>query len=303
MQLFGNRYRTRGTRQDGKRLALILGAVLLAALIITVIVGNLLKIWLDEETYRQLTEGKEEAPTEEPLYQSPAPNVHAYALVFGDSPDQTEGVPAVSVSINTPAGEVNYTSDVTSYFDLPLYRDTPLESGMGELKVRVSYVSGVFYPQALKEENEHLLYAKQMEECALLREFLEIGGDEVLLCDLPFETGDRNAIFSYIRAVKRAAENGSVGVAIPWELTQKEDAWSFLGSLLKVCDFLALDMRAVSDVALSDCAYYVQQYDMRLLFCASQAEYIDQAPMTYNDLQTVTKPPQVQPQPDAPLEE
>ncbi len=298
MRLFSNRHHAYGARQNGKKILLILGITLLSALILTVVVGNLLKIWLDEETYKNLTDGEETTSFEEPLYRSPAPNVHAYAFVFGDDFNGLSGASAVSLSLNTPAGEVNYTSDVTSYFDLPLYRDAPLETGMGDLKENVSYISGVFYPQALKEENEHLQYAKQMEECALLREFLESGGDEILLCDLPFEERDNNAIFSYIRAVKRAAENDSVGIAIPWELTQKEGAWSFLGSLLKVCDFLALDMRNTSDVALSDCAYYIEQYDMRLLFCATQAEYIDTASPIYTDLQTVTKPPQPAPEPD-----
>lgn len=292
MRLFHDRHRGFGTRQTCKTVLLILGITLLVALIVTVIVGNLLKIWLDEQTYLQLTQGNEAPKEEDPLYQSPAPNLHAYAFVFGDPLDKLAGATAASLSLNTPAGEVNYTSTVTNYFDLPLYRDTQLETGIGELKTVVSYVSGVFYPQALKEENEHLRYAKQMEECALLREFLGSGGDEILLCDLPFESIDNNALFSYLRAVKRAAEEDSVGIAIPWALTQKENAWSFLGSLLKVCDFLVLDLRAETNLPLADCAYYLQQYDMRLLFCSSQAEYIDSAFPTYADVQTVTKPPQ-----------
>ena len=183
MRLFHDRHRGYGTRQTGKTVLLILGITLLVALIVTVIVGNLLKIWLDEQTYLQLTQGNESPRQEDPLYKSPAPNLHAYAFVFGDPMDKLAGATAASLSLNTPSGEVNYTSSVTTYFDLTLYRDTPLETGIGELKTVVSYVSGVFYPQALKEENEHLRYAKQMEECALLREFLESGGDEILLCD------------------------------------------------------------------------------------------------------------------------
>ena len=294
MRLFRDRHRAFGTRQTGKTVLLILGITLLVSIIVTVIVGNLLKIRLDEEAYLKLTNGNQAPQKEEPLYKSPAPNVHAYAFVFGEDLEKLIGASAVSLSLNTPAGELNYTSDVTSYFDLPLYRDTPLQSGIAELETAVSYISGVFYPQALNEQNEHLRYAKQMEECALLREFLENGGDEIVLCDLPFSTADNNNLFSYLRDVKRAAENESVGVAIPWSLTQAENAWSFLGSLLKVCDFLVLDLRSESNVPLSDCAYYLEQYDMRLLLCSSQAEYIDLALPSYPDVQTVTKPPKVQ---------
>ncbi len=276
---------------------IILGVTVGIALLATIIVGNLLKVWLDEEALKELSNGNTDPPPEV-LYDAPVQDVMAYSFVFGNSTSRLPDAAAVSVSLNTPAGETTYVSDVATYFGITPYRSADLYDSLESLReASITYISGVFYPQAFKAASADLRYATMQAECALLREFLQTGGSEILLCDLPLDSTGTVSILEYVTAVKRAAGTSPVGVAIPWSVATQADAHTLLGKLLNVCDFLALDMRDES-IPLSECTFYLTQYDMRLLYCTSQTEQIAIAEPTVTNLQTVTKPPVVLPPED-----
>ncbi len=292
MRPFGNR-NSYGTHKSATPW-IILSACAGVALLATIIVGNLLKLWLDEEALKALADGNTNPPPEV-LYDAPVKDVTAYSFVFGNSTGDLSDAAAVSVSLNTPAGETTYVSNVSSYFALPAYRSADLYESLTSLReASVSHISGVFYPQAFKATSADLRYATMQAECALLREFLKTGGNELLLCDLPLDSTGAVSIIEYVTAVKRAAGTSPVGVAIPWSVATQANAHELLGKLLNVCDFLALDMRNES-IPLSECTFYLTQYDMRLLYCASQTEQIALAEPTVTNLQTVTKPPIILP--------
>ncbi len=285
------RYRRRARSAGNRKLApwAIVLIVAAGALLLTVIIGNLLRLWLDDEAYRRLRDGEETTgKREEPLYQANAPDVHAYPYEIGDSIYDVLELPAVSFTLNAPDGTAVYTSDVVAFFGVPTSGSAPLNDTMSELLTANAYVSGVYHPQALGTSDADLLYAKTGADCAILREFVRAGGREVLLCGIAFETVSTDEIVSYLTAVKKIMGERPLGVAIPLSVAQRADAWELIGAMDKVCDFFALDMRD-SDAPLTDANFYIGQYDMRLLLDETQTDHIEVARDNLDSLQVVSK--------------
>lgn len=288
--------RSRHRRQSPSKLPpwAIVAICLAAAIILTVIIGNLLKLWLDDETYNALTQ----APTTENTSQNKAPtavqNIHAYPFVLGQDLLELVNRRALSFSLNDRTGELQYTSPVATYQGRACATDTPISESIVSLRAYGIYISGVFYPQAFNQISTDMRYAAAAEEGALMREFLMMGGCEILICGIPFQTVGTEAIISYLSSIKSALGNAPLGVAIPLWVTQGEDGGLLLEHLLTVCDFCALDMRDAvitnqelneigicteADEVLKHIQFYLQQYGMRLLLCEDQNLLISAAEM------------------------
>lgn len=306
MQLFGNR---RNTHRRGNLSPLAIVLICAgAALLLTIIVGLMLNVWLDDETYDRLTKG--ETPEEETneTNKSYTRNIHADAYVFGEEAESVwESLAEISVTVNTPTGQMNYTSEVATYLGMTSLSEQVLYDAMGEARMFAGFVSGVFYPQALYQEGADLQYAIAAKECALMKEFLHAGGNEILLCGIPFSQIDTASVLRYVEQVKAMAGDIPVGVAVPLSLARADGAWTLLESLAAVCDFLALDLSEATSVGgaeqiLTDARYYIQQYDMRVILSEKQEELI-LAVYTYPDVQIITHyAPALPPTPDVPIQ-
>ncbi|MBQ7348051.1 MAG: hypothetical protein IJW55_10165 [Clostridia bacterium] len=272
--------------------AVIVGICLAVAVIITVIVGNLLNIWLDDEAYRKLTEGEETETTAAPVIQSAVRNVNAYPFTLGGNIDEVIGQTSVSVALNRTDGSLYYTSDVAMHLGMTVETEVSLFESVSELNAFVPYISGVFYPQALSRETSDLRYAVTAEESALLREFLHAGGSEILLCGLTPSADNIDELTAYVKTVKFTVEKAPVGVAIPRAVAADTNNWRLLAELGAVCDFLVLDLTAelvdesdINDAGISpaaaqiftDCNYLLIAYDMRLLLSETQTALISTA--------------------------
>lgn len=284
------RRRRRSYGSSGKRISpwLIVAICAVATLLLTILIGNLLKLWLDDDTYRRLTDGKDTPKDEQPLYQSSVSPVHAYAYEVGDRLIDVLELPEVSFSLNTPDGKATYTSEVISYFAIPCLHDDPLDGSMSDLQTVATYISGVYHVQSFDTSDADLFYAETAVDCAILREFTEAGGNEILLCDIPYDTASAEDIATYLKTIKSAIGKCALGIALPLDVVGADGAWEVIGALTKVCDFLALDLRD-STVVLSDCNFYFSQYDMRLLVYETQEDYIASARENLSNFQTVTK--------------
>lgn len=258
----------------------IVGIVVGSVILLTVIIGNILKATLDEELYRNLTEGKTEEetlPQEPPAYQA---QIQAPDFALGQDPADLAGYTAASVALNLPDGSLTYTSPVAVYQNRVC--GTPvLEDTLSLLKTVSPFVSGVYRVQGLEQIPSDLVHAQAMEEGALLREFLLVGGSEVLLTDLPFDALPLPMIVDYIRSIDSALGADAVlGVAIPLAVAERENGWEIINQLLDVCQFCVLDLRGesvtdptVDELGLSPqalailarCDYYRQAYGMRLM--------------------------------------
>ena len=292
MQLFGNRLHNTHRRGALSPLAIVL-IVVGVAFLLTIIIGLMLNVWLDDETYDRLTKGepKEEEPVE--TNKSYTRDIHADAYVFGKEAESVwESFSEISITLNTPTGQINYTSEVVSYLGMESISDTVLYDAMGEVHQFANFAGGVFYPQALYQEGADLQYAIAAKECALLKEFLHAGGSEVLLCGIPFTQTDTASILRYVKQIKAMAGESPVGVAIPLTVARTDGSWTLLESLAKECDFLAIDLTEATSVGgaeqiLTDARYYIQQYDMRVLLSERQEDLI-LAAYTYPDVQIIT---------------
>lgn len=306
MQLFGNR------RNMHRRGALSPLAIVLicagAALLLTIVIGLMLNVWLDDETYDRLTKGEQEQEETNETNKSYTRDIHADAYVFGKEAESVwESYTEISITLNTPTGQLNYASEVASYLGMVSVSESPLFDSMGEVYLFANFVSGVFYPQALYSEGADLQYAVAAKECALMKEFLHAGGSEILLCGIPFANTDTASILRYVQQVKAMAGDSPVGVAVPLALARADGAWTLLESLAKECDFLAIDLSEATSVAgaeqiLTDARYYIQQYDMRVLLSEKQEELI-LAAYTYPDVQIITHyASALPPTPDQPIQ-
>ncbi len=303
MAFLKRRYRRYGQRPAYRTPWVILGSVLVAAVILTLVTGLLLRRWLDDETYQKLTQGlPEESPVTSPVKIS-VPNVNAYPFVLGSDPADARKVPAISISINTPSGELLYSSAVAEYLHLTCKKSVSLTEQMQAVLPQTAYISGVFYPSAFAYEYEPLHYAATAGDTALLREFLSTGAREVLLVELPLDTQPLARILSYVEAMKAGTDGlGAVGVAVPAALAASEGGWEILERLLTVCDFLVLDLQneacaedgtaPTPEELLSRYHYYLTQYSMRLLLTDGQVALREELEMRmHGNYQIITSPP------------
>ncbi len=256
---------------------IIAGIVVGGVLLLTVLVGNLLTLWLDDETYQRLTEGDpEEAQQEEPLIPNRIPPINAFPWPIDGRLQDAMDLPAVSVTMNTPGGSLLYTSEASKLLGAVSLSKTPLKDTVQELSGFSPYISGVFYSQGLYYTDPDIRYAEAAREGALLREFLRAGGEDVILLNLPFDRVSLQEITDYVLALRRDAD-GSVGVAIPTAVLEREDGWQIYGALQSVCDFCLLDTRTASlspAELLVRFDYQIKQYGLRLLLCETQTELV-----------------------------
>ena len=291
----------------GKLHPLAIVAICLAVtVLVTLIVGNFLKLWLDDETYNKLTQKPiEEEPAEErsPLV---AKRINAYPFALGEDVNGVIGMPAVSVPLNTPDGTMLYTSDVTAYLGVPCTEQVSLYDTVGELSAFVNYISGVYYPQAFANESTDLFYASAAREAALVREALRTGVSELLLCEIPLTVENLDRVALYLDTLRAAANDTAIGVAVPLSVARSEGGWEILGVLEQHCDFLVLDVTSedVTDTEeieggtspaavalLTDCNYYLTQYNMRLLLSSTQTNLLSTLEMQmHQNYQVVGEP-------------
>lgn len=283
------RRRSGGTGQNMRPITVVL-ICLAAAILLTLTVGNLLKIWLDDETYRDMTEGILPPPAQQG---TPEPNgiaINAPLWRVGDRVDPLPGSAAVSVPINSSDGTMLYTSDVVRYFGLSSAEGaSELTRAMQALSLSIPYASGVFYSKALSYELADLRYAATVREAAILREFYHAGASELVIRGLPLETATVDEVREYISAIRIDAQGFRVGIAVPISVAESEAGWRILATLSGIADFFVLDVTgaalaedvdeygnsASANELLGRSNYYLSQYQMRLMASDAQSVLVE----------------------------
>ena len=299
------RYRRHPRRIGSLPPLAITGICVATVILITVIVGNLLTLWLDEETYNRLTAGDVEEQAVPEVHKTDLPNINAYPHVLGNDPADAMDFPAVSISLNQPDGTLNYVSDVSKHQSLTGNSKVPLLETMQKLSLYTVYISGVFYPQAFAYDTDDLRFASTASESALLREFTHTGVKDIVLAGIPFDSVATSDITSYIKTLKSAVGDSAIGVAVPLSVAQQANSWELLNALLDVCDFCLLDVTNILPrndgtiptpaEILADADYFLTQYDMRLLLTDQQVELKAEVEMRMMpDYQIIKAPPVVE---------
>ena len=252
-----------------------------AAVVVALIIGLILNATLDEETYYRLTNKPRTKANDTILFVPDLPDVIASPFAFDGDIAEVTGKSAVSVLLNNEAGTYSYQSEVLSYFKSDHAGVRDLSAAMMTLKGYRIYVSGVFYPRVSSEIGDGRRFAREAEETAVVKEFFNLGGDDLILCGLDFGS-NADASLEYVRSLKRAVGESAVGVALPASQLALKGSWPILEQLVEVCDFLALDMRQGDttkplDEVLAETDYVFTQYHMRLLFSEKQKSWIADA--------------------------
>lgn len=270
---------------------LVIVAICLAvAVLLTVVVGNLLKIWLNDDLFAKLTAGYEtDAPEEGGDEQPTVRNVNAYLFELGSNVDGAVGKTSLSVPINKPDGTMCYSSDLTEYLGLASDPKVSLDETLAEAYEMVPYISGVFYSQALTHESEDLRYAATVREAAILREFLRAGGSEIVIRGLPVDRLTPDEVRAYVDTLRSSAESFHIGIALEWDMVRAENGWRIPAVFAPLADFCVLDLTgadlesddvdeigisASADRLLADCQYYMSQYGLRVLVSDAQESLI-----------------------------
>lgn len=285
----------------------IIAICVAAALIVSIVTGLLLRHFLDEEAYRRLNEKKEPAVTD-PV-NTYLPDVHAIPFVLGTPIESISPEASRSVALNTRDGIMHYASPVTRYFGMTVDTQATAEDDLIALDIATTYLSGIFHPQALLQETADLQFAVAAQERAVLREFLRNGGSEVLLVVDTLNADTLASTAAYAKALKAEIGTAALGIAVPYALASAENGWEIIGTLLKSCDFCALDLRAVeaedadaADRVFSDITYYLKQYDMRLMIAEEQSLFTSLLePWKVSDYAIVSIPLPQEPEPTEPL--
>lgn len=306
MRLFNRRkrrYASYGERRFSPWIIVAICAI--GVLILTVIIGNLLGLWLDEDTLRALREGESTAEEQEFAPTDTRKPVHANAFTFGDATDDLWENSEVSILINTPDGTVLYPSPVAKHLGYPTLGKLSLSDGFEKLSAAASYVSGVFHPRAYLQESADLRYAETAREAALLREFSEAGGNEIVLVGLPWDSEeiDRSVLLDYIRDLRSILSDTPIGVSIPLSVARDGKNWKLVSRIDEASDFCLLDLRETDgsrspEEWISEYRYFEEQYRMRLLLGAWQTALFEAA-SGLADVQTVTQTPQTEAEPTA----
>ena len=310
---FGRRLKHRHHRTRTRRLsfAAIAAICVACALVFSIVTGLVLRSLLDEETLLRLSRQSTTQTVEDPI-ETYLPAISATPIRLREVTDTMPPLAAVSVTLNSSKGTLYYTSPVGTYYGLPSTPNTDLYTVLTALDVASSYISGVFHPQAFLQATTDMHYAVAAEERALLREFVRNGGDEILLVNVPLDADTVTTAAAYAKGIKQDIGSHAVGVAVPLSVATAENGWEILGTLLKSCDFCALDLRAEAagtednaKTLLSTIAYYLEQYDMRVLVSESQTVLIDAIQAAgiadYEILSTPEAEPE-EPTPDEPNE-
>lgn len=312
------RYRKRRYRAPARHrlpIGAIVGIVAAAALLAAIVVGNILNSCLDDETYRRLTEGETtEEVTETPEPPRTAPRVTAYPFRLGSSLRTLGDDPpsALALPINNSEGELLYRSPVVEHLGRAVAENAAqnAERSMSSLLDTVPYLIGIWQVSLPSGANENVLQAAAATDAAILREFLSMGGSELLLIGLDWEDGFETS-YAYLTALADSLDERTVlSVAVPLQVAKSEVGRDVLYALDRLLPLLTLDLTGEADVGLptdeTDTAdesgetdksgepteqsplreadYYLTAYGMRLLLAESQTNLLRSAAETAPDL-------------------
>lgn len=323
------RYRKRRYRAPARRrlpIGAIVGIVAAAALLAAIVAGNILNSCLDDETYRRLTEGETtEEATESAAPSRTSPRVTAYPFRLGNSLRTLGSDPpsALALPLDNASGEMLYRSPVVEQLGRAVADGAAqnAERSMSSLLETVPYLIGIWQVKLpSNSENENVLRAAAATDAAILREFLSMGGSELLLIGPDWED-DFEVSYAYLTALIESLDEDTVlSVAVPLQVARSEIGRDVLYALGRLLPFLTLDLTGEADIGLptdsqeTDSAetdrtdktdkptdeptaqspllsadYYLTAYGMRLLLSESQTALLGSAVGTVSDLAILAK--------------
>lgn len=290
--------------------AAIIGIVAAVVLVAAIVAGNILNSCLDDETYRKWTEGVSESESDGST--TPAqrvPSVAAYPFRLGTSLRTLGNDPpsALAIPLNHADGTMCYRSSVTDYLGLEVANGAASNAAnsMKALLEVVPYLIGVWQVDLPSTADDAVIYAAAASDAAVLREFLSMGGTEILLCGVPMTEKNFDVSYSYLtELISLLGTDTRLSVSVSLAVAESESGRDYLYVLGKLLPFLTLDLSNEDDVGTepSDSAetdangsnsasespllraqFYLSGYKMRLSVSQTQTNLIRSAEQTVSD--------------------
>lgn len=205
-----------------------------------------------------------------------------------------KGITDFSVCLRSGDGELAFASKVTvgDVADQTDGEKPALVKTVDKIHASKGRVCAYFYVRSFDIENEYLRELQKAYEIALVNEAAGCGVDEIMLIAPEADADNIDELEKYVSDMSFAAENAALGVLISPEVFKLSENDVYYASRLRsVCDFAALDLREVPagddapetaetselERVLSDMEFYINAYNMRIVFSAENSRLYDEA--------------------------
>ena len=133
-----------------------------------------------------------------------------------------------------------------------------------------------FNSSALDEADEGLRIMKTAEEVALVSELCSAGLDEIMLFDLPDDSDKCAYVTSFLSWLETVSRRTNICVVLSKEDVEGSGATRVINATEGYADAYAIDLSKVSNANLGNmierCAYFITQYNARLIVADSENE-------------------------------
>lgn len=179
--------------------------------------------------------------------------VDAYAYAWGANANQyvNRGITDFSVMMKDPDGNLTYASEIGGLKDFcsPDER-VDLAEELNYLHQRGGKVRGYFYVKSFDTEDKVLRELYQAYEVAQISEMARAGVDDLMLVGIAVSEENVEEVVHYVSEMALASEKMTLGVLVTPELVEKlEENVYHAARIRSVCDYLALDLRALPEDA------------------------------------------------------
>lgn len=220
--------------------------------------------------------------------------VNAYAYSLGKDPKSytSVGITDLSVCLRYSDGTLAYTSLIG--VDMPEDDSDTLGRHVDYVHQNGGRVCAYFYVNSFDEKNVHMKDLLAAYEIALVNEAARCGVDDIMLVGINVDEESIDFVESFIARAAIAAEDALLGVLVSPETVKLLEDGTYLAARVRsVCDFIALDLRALSpdadktaasleenekselEVLLDEMEYYVSSYKMRIVLSKNNSELYD----------------------------
>lgn len=293
--------RTEGTIRRSEKMTVIM--IIAAAIVLFAIISVIIGIALGDKA--------DKYPTDKPKYEfsfepyrsgeKTVKSVDAYAYTLGTDARGyiNNGVGDLSFCLRDLEGRLAYNSLVTASLGIAQEENGyDLVEEMVYVHSLGGYACAYIYASSFTCEDAYLREVYKTYEIALISEAAECGVDDILILGLDVSAENIDEVEKYVSDASLAAGKAPLGVAVSRELLLMTEQDIYLASRVgAVCDYLALDLRAMSvdadkveestedgdvaiselDATLAELEYYVEAYKIRVVFSKSNASLYDSA--------------------------
>ena len=290
MKKYSRRTSRGGRMPRGLIVAIAVVAFLLLCFAVSVPIGIALGQRADEvDEFPRLDLGYDDYYSgEKPVRAVDAPT---YLLGYGVSPYLSVGYSELSLCLRDADGFIAYNSQVKVSFGEEIKKGSRnLSTEVSAIHSGGAYLCTYIYVDSFNIEDEYLRGIHKAYELALINEAASAGVDEIMLVGLEPEVGNIDEMLRFVSDAAYAAGKSPLGVLLSREvfagLAENDHTAAMVRS---VCDFVALDMRDLSDNAdrggeesllyktLCDMEHYIGSYKMRVVFSEKNASLRDSA--------------------------